>query len=313
MGLIRVCLLEEVTVMEKVAVAPSGLGELAEVFLLSKRVAGVSEQTLLIYGGWLTRFTQSLGQGACDAVSVTRFFADLRARGLATSSVHQAYRSVKTFLRWCLDTGTIEKDPMRGFRIRLPKTLPKVPTDEEIQAVLSRCKNAKTAKRNRALILVMADAGLRASEVVWLLVENWSAFERSLFVRGKGKKDRTVFVGPSTIRAIRDYLSTRRIVHLDDFLFVNDDGRPLTRRHLITILHRLSAVAGLPTHRRLHPHALRHYAATSWLRNDVGLDEVRRLLGHESLSTTLRYSSLVSADLQRAHKRAAAIERLRVR
>ncbi len=81
-------------------------------------------------------------------------------------------------------------------------------------------------------------------------------------------------------------------------------------RHLIQILHRLSVKAGLPTHRRLHPHALRHFAATSWLRGGTGLDEVRRLLGHESLTTTLRYSSLVGADLQRAHRKASAIERL---
>jgi site-specific recombinase XerD len=55
---------------------------------------------------------------------------------------------------------------------------------------------------------------------------------------------------------------------------------------------------------------LRHLAATAWLRNGVGLDEVRRLLGHSSLNTTLRYSSLVSADLQRAHRDAAAIDRM---
>jgi site-specific recombinase XerD len=57
---------------------------------------------------------------------------------------------------------------------------------------------------------------------------------------------------------------------------------------------------------------LRHFAATSWLRHGMGLDEVRRLLGHESLTTTLRYSSLVGADLQAAHRRAGAIERLRL-
>ncbi len=76
------------------------------------------------------------------------------------------------------------------------------------------------------------------------------------------------------------------------------------------ILHRLSAKAGLPAHRRLHPHALRHFAATGWLRSGAGLDEVRRVLGHESLTTTLRHSSLVGADLQRAHRKAGAIEPL---
>jgi site-specific recombinase XerD len=57
---------------------------------------------------------------------------------------------------------------------------------------------------------------------------------------------------------------------------------------------------------------VRHSAATSWLRSGAGLDEVRRLLGHESLSTTLRYSNLVGADSQRAHKKTGAIKRLRL-
>ena len=98
----------------------------------------------------------------------------------------------------------------------------------------------------------------------------------------------------------------------ESFLFASRDGRPLTERHLIQICHRLSKRAGLPLHRRIHPHRLRHLGATSWLRNGMGLDEVRRMLGHSSLQTTLRYSSLVSADVQAAHRRAAAIERMRL-
>jgi len=120
------------------------------------------------------------------------------------------------------------------------------------------------------------------------------------------------FVAPPSARAIREYMGVRAHISREDFLFVSDEGRPLKRRHLIQILHRLSAKASLAPDRRLHPHALRHFAATSWLRNGVSLDEVRRLLGHESLNTTLRYSSLVSADLQQAHKRAGAIERMRL-
>ena len=96
------------------------------------------------------------------------------------------------------------------------------------------------------------------------------------------------------------------------WFFCTADAGRLTNRALVTILHRLSAKAGLPRQARLHPHCLRHFAATEWLRNGVGLDEVRRLLGHSSLATSLRYSSLVSAELQQAHRWAGAIERLRL-
>ena len=70
--------------------------------------------------------------------------------------------------------------------------------------------------------------------------------------------------------------------------------------------------SGASPNRPFHPYALRHFAATGWLRAGAGLDEVRRFLGHESRTTVLRDSSLVGADLRRAHRKAGAIERLRV-
>jgi len=197
--------------------------------------------------------------------------------------------------------------------MRTPKTLPDVPTDDELRAVLAACPDTLEGIRNRALILTLADSGLRASEVLHLLIEDWRAPDRGLFVRaGKGRKDRVAFIGPTTTRALKAWLAHHPAPSPEAFLYVDRRGRPLTPRHLVQILHRLSAKARLPEHRRLHPHALRHFAATSWLRSGAGLEEVRRLLGHESLTTTLRYSSLVGADLQRAHRKAGAIERLRL-
>jgi site-specific recombinase XerD len=242
---------------------------------------------------------------------VRAFFAGLQQR--SPSHQHQAYRTLRTFLRWCVEVGALAETPLRGFTMRTPRTLPSVPTEDELRAVLAACSETLEGIRNRALVLVLADSGLRASEVLHLLVEDWRAADRGLFVRsGKGRKDRVAFVGPTTTRALRAWLARHPQPAAESFLFTDRQGRPLKGRHLVTLLHRLSARAGLAAHRRLHPHALRHFAATSWLRAGAGLDEVRRLLGHESLNTTLRYSNLVSADLQRAHKKAGAIERLRL-
>ncbi len=195
--------------------------------------------------------------------------------------------------------------------MRTPKTLPDVPTEDELRAVLAACPDTLEGIRNRTLILALADSGLRAGELSRLLVEDWRAADRGLFVRGgKGRKDRVASIGATTTRALKAWLARHPAPSSESFLFTDRHGRPLKYRHLVQILHRLSQKAGLPAHLWLHPHALWHYAATSWLRGGAGLDEVRRLLGHESLNTTLRYSSLVGVDLQRAHRRAGAIERL---
>jgi len=281
--------------------------------VLGKQVGGCTEATVRVYRAWLAQFRTEVGGdiSAADSAAVTRFFAGLRGRELSASSVHQAYRTLKTFCRWLVAIGALARNPMAGVTMRTPSTLPQVPTEDELRAVLDCCPRTLIGARNHAMILTMADAGLRAGEIVRLLVENWNPVERSLFVRaGKGQKDRVSFVGPTTTRAIRDYLVTRARMGREDWLFTDNLGHPLTPRHLVQILHRLSARAGLPANRRLHPHALRHFAATLWLRNGVGLDQVRRLLGHASLHTTLRYSSLVAADLKRAHQDAGAIERI---
>ena len=192
-------------------------------------------------------------------------------------------------------------------------TLPRVPTAEELQAVLACCRGTFEGVRNYAMILTFLDTALRATEVLHLLIEHLDPRERSLTIRsGKGARDRVVFIAPATLGAVQNYLALQPGVSGGDWLFADAKGRPLKARHLVQVLHRLSARAGLPRNRRLHPHLLRHFAATSWIRAGMGLDQVRRLLGHATLSTTLRYLSLVSADLQRAHRDAAAIERLGV-
>jgi site-specific recombinase XerD len=103
--------------------------------------------------------------------------------------------------------------------------------------------------------------------VLHLLIEDWRPADRGVFVRGgKGRKDRVSFIGPTTIRSLKAWLAHHPLPSPESFLFVDRRGRSLKRRHLVQILHRLSTKAGLPARRRLHPHALRHFAATSWLR-----------------------------------------------
>jgi site-specific recombinase XerC len=241
--------------------------------LLNKKAAGRTGATLHAYRSWIKQFRLQVGDNteALTVPVVTAFSAQLRERGLSASTLHQAYRSLKTFVRWLQRIAAIVHNPLAGLSMRTPGTLPLVPMDEELCAVFEVCPPTLEEIRNRALILAMADAGLRASEVLGLLVEHWNPAERSLFIRGgKGRKDRVWFVGATTARAIKTYLGMQRFGGPEDWLFADASGRPLTPRHVVQVLHRLSARAARPSNRRLHPHALRHYAGTSWLRNGIG-------------------------------------------
>ncbi len=284
-------------------------------FLSSRRAGNCSDRTLEVYSRNLQRFAGTVGTelSECTPLKIQHHLMGLGTR-MRPVSVHQHYRVLRTFFNWTVNAGLLASDPMHSIpRPRIPLALPDVPSDEELRAVLASCTPTFEGDRNRAMILVMADAGLRAGEVLRARVRDWDLAQLSIVVRlGKGQKDRVTFVSPMTVDAIKQHLAMRPRVCDSDPLFADARGRPLKLRHLVQILHRLSARAGLPPDRRLHPHALRHFAATSWLRNGIGLDQVRRLLGHTSISMTLRYSSLVAADLQRAHREAAAIERLGV-
>jgi site-specific recombinase XerC len=91
---------------------------MAEAFLL-QRVAGCSDATLRAYRFWLDRLqTEVADIATLDPVAVTRFFARLRERSVSPSTVHQAYRSLKTFCRWCIATGALAVNPLAGLSIR---------------------------------------------------------------------------------------------------------------------------------------------------------------------------------------------------
>jgi site-specific recombinase XerD len=89
-------------------------------------------------------------------------------------------------------------------------------------------------------------------------------------------------------------------------LFVDRRGRPLSRGHACRILHRLSVRAGLP--RKIGPHALRHYAATSILKQTGGLELVRQVLRHESLAMALRYAQMTKPEVSRKFRRASPLD-----
>lgn len=290
------------------------LADLSADFIRIKQAAGCSARTREVFGFWLDRLRAQVGNdvSGLDASAVARLLADLRERGLSASTVHQAYRTLKTFTGWLVGVDALTHNPMAGLRVKTPATLPQVPTADELRAVLGSCPYTLEGRRNYSAILVMVDAGLRSEELRRIRIEHVDPRTGSVSVRGKGMKDRVVFILPSTREAIRDYLLLRPGYCGSDYLFADAQGLPLQARHLVQILHRLSAKAGLQKNRRLHPHALRRFAATSWIRAGMGPEQVRLLLGHSSMATTLKYLSLVSADLQQAHREAAAIERLGV-
>lgn len=176
--------------------------------------------------------------------------------------------------------------------------------------LLQSCPPTFVGRRNRALIALLADSGLRISEALRLRIEDVSFSTRTLVVRGgKGGKDGVGFFGAEAMHLLKAWLTGRRDIVPEDYLFVDRLGRSLRSNHATHILHQLSVKAGLA--RKIGPHALRHYAATSILKQTGDLELVRQVLRHESLAMALRYAHIAKPEISRKFRRASPLDNLR--
>lgn len=296
------------------AACPAGtllsLPDAVEGFLLSRRVGNCSARTLETYERNLRQFTAAVGGdlAACSPLAVQRYLVSLRER-MRPITVRQHYRCLKTFFSWAVQTGGLADHPMRGLVMRVAQGLPRVPEDAEVRGLLVVPAKTPEGVRNRALVALLADSGLRISEALKLRIEDVNTSAGTLTVHGgKGGRDRLGFFGTRASTLIAPWLAMRTGARPVDFLFCDRQGRPLSRHHAVRILHRLSVKAGLS--RRVGPHALRHYAATSLLRQTGDLELVRQVLGHSTLTMTLRYARLTGLEVAKKFHRASPLDAL---
>jgi site-specific recombinase XerC len=199
---------------------------------------------------------------------------------------------------------------MDGMTMRVPRILPSVPTDDDVRRLLEACPNSFEGRRNRAIIALAADSGLRREELRRLRIGDLDLAARLIHIRdGKGRKDGVTFFADATASILRTWLATHPAPHPASHLFCKRDGESLGPHRILQNLHRLSKRAGLA--RKIGPHALRHYAATAVLRNSGDLDLVRRVLRHENLTMAMRYVALAQSDVAAKFQHASPLDHLR--
>lgn len=226
---------------------------------------------------------------------------------LSPYSVQGYARSIKAFWSWLTLEGYVSQNVM--YRLRLPKVPKKVVatfTPEQINNLL-RAVDVRTAKgfRDRLIMLVLLDTGIRLSELVGLRLEDVD-FEQSCFlVRGKGNKERIVPFGAQVRRALWRYLSHFR-EGLDGpeahEVFVSEQGYGLRSRAVQSMLRRLGQRAGI-SRVRCSPHTFRHTFAKQYLMYGGDVFSLQRILGHSSLEVVKMYVNLASSDISTQHRR----------
>jgi site-specific recombinase XerD len=289
-------------------------------FLLDREGARCSPATLVHYRytvgsfvGWLREHSVNSPQDIRPD-HIRAYLVDLQRRGLKDTSQHAHARGIKTFLRWLVAEGELEKSPMdRVSMPRLDKTIPPPFSRDDIERLLKACAS-KTPRdlRDKALVLCLLDSGLRASEIVSLTVGDLDMRSGPVTIVGKGRKQRTVRFGSRARQAILRYLATRQDVTPDSPLWValTKDGRErgaLTMRGLEIVCHYLGQRAGVSP---ANPHRYRRTFCLWCLRDGMDLHSLRLLMGHSSLAVLQRYLALAGEDIERAHKPHSPVDNL---
>jgi integrase/recombinase XerC len=268
-----------------------------------------SPHTIRSYRGDLAEFHRFLDEArvpVCDVdVGVVRaYLARLQRRGLDTVSVARKLAAIRSWFRFLVRRGVVDRNPAREVRgPRLPRKLVSfLPVDESTVLLDTAARDA----REQAVVEMLYATGLRASELAGLDLDDVDPGERTVRVVGKGGKERIVPYGAKAARALERWLGERGSERGP--LFVNRRGTRLGVRSIFDIVRRRARRVGLV--RRVTPHTLRHTFATHLLDAGADLRTIQELLGHRRLSTTQRYTHVASDQLMkiydRAHPRAHA-------
>ncbi len=243
-----------------------------------------------------------------DALSLRGFLAHLPRSGLARSSIARKLAAIRTFLRYLVREGRLAANPARALQTpRVPQRIPERLSEEEVDRLLSAADGTSAlSRRDRAIVELLYATGLRVSELTGLDRDDVDPEALLVRVLGKGGKERIVPFGEPAREALEAYRVERPALSAKgpgtEALFLTARGGRLSSRSVHRVVRRYLAAAALRG--GLSPHSLRHAFATHLLERGADLRAIQELLGHSSLSTTQKYTSLSTARLLRVYEKA---------
>ncbi|WP_245620786.1 site-specific tyrosine recombinase XerD [Roseivirga seohaensis] len=225
------------------------------------------------------------------------FIAYINELGMSAHSQARIISGLKSFYKFMMYEGEIEIDPTALLEApKLGRKLPDTLDIHEIDKILAAIDHSKAeGMRNRAMLETLYSSGLRVTELISLKISNIHFEIGFLRILGKGNKERLVPIGREALKYINMYREEVR-VHLDikpgheSFLFLNRNGKQLTRQMVFIVIKDLVVKAGLQ--KIVSPHTFRHSFATHLIEGGADLRAVQEMLGHESITTTEIYTHL---------------------
>lgn len=295
--------------------------EAIQQFLYAKRSQRLSTHTLRDYERTFRKFLDTLPANIpvseITPNHVRKFMASLNCSKKTLLNTHVGLSSLWS---WMVKENLCESNIMKKVDRPRPEVRAILPfSQEEVKKLFLSIERSvvysrkgkrdsshrlKDYWRNRAIMLILLDTGIRASELCGLRFVDFIGGTR-IRVFGKGSKERILPLSQSTISAIADYVEKERIPSNDsgDFIFVTSTGKKLRADDLYHRIIKIGERIGIHS----NPHRFRHTFAINFLRNGGDIYSLQAMLGHSSLEMVKRYLAIARADIESAHRKASPV------
>ncbi len=236
---------------------------------------------------------------------IKTFLVSLKDGGLSNRSINRMISTLKTFYKFCLREGFVEKSPMFGIKnLKQPKNLVKFVSESDINKVSFENCEDYTIKRDELLFELLYQTGIRKAELIGLRDQDVDVIGMKVKVLGKRDKERFIPVSRELLEMVGKYRSLRdeRFPVRADRLLLNDKGEEMSPYFVYEKVH--SMLESVTTLKQKSPHVLRHTFATHLLDEGASLVAIQKLLGHSDLATTQVYAHNTIEQLKKIHQQA---------
>ena len=266
------------------------------------------EQSLRDFESYFKNREGQLSWESVDSDVIRDWMESMMDKGDMASTVNSSLSAVRSFFRFALSRGLVTHDP--SYVVKGPKKqkpLPQFVREEEMNRLLDTpqmWQEGFDGLRARTIIILFYETGIRLAELIGLDVADVDFAAHQIKVTGKRNKQRIIPFGEELEKALQEYLSQRNALPLqmEPALILSDKGRRMTRSLVEKIVKQHLSLT--TTLKKRTPHVLRHSFATAMLNNGAGLEDVRLLLGHESVATTQIYTHTTFEQLKRVYENA---------
>ncbi len=276
---------------------------------------GLAEKTLETYSYALKHLRDHLSvNGTSPPMPTTNelraFIQSMLDKGLSRGTIRIRMRAIRAFCNFLEREEIIEASPMKDAEIpKVPARYPEIISNAQARKLMSAARRTTwTGIRNRSMLGMFLDTGMRLSELIGLDLEDVDLRSGTVRIRsGKGDKERHVYMGRALLRTMRKWIEVRGFHQEGTPFYLTKDGNRLDLRNVERIVERIAKRANL-SGIRITPHILRHTFATHYIQNGGDPFSLQRILGHSDIKTTMIYVNLAEVGLQEAHAKASPVD-----